>query len=124
LHHSNFPENWDLWCRTHGVGQSRLKLAAGFDLAAGLIEAVAAKIGVAVVQRCLIERELAENRIAIPLPLYASTGRGYYLCIPRTKEHLPTVAAFKAWLLQQAKQSMAAHSIDLPHMKQKDGRST
>jgi LysR family glycine cleavage system transcriptional activator len=116
LHHSNFPGNWDLWRRAYGLGQSHLKLAAGFDLAAGLIEAVAAKIGVAVVQRCLIERELAENRVAIPLPLYASTGRGYYLCIPRAKEHLPTVTAFKLWLLKQAKHSMEAHSIQLPHL--------
>lgn len=102
LHHVNFPDNWVLWCRAQGVNPRRLTLGAGFDLAAGLIEAVAANLGVAVVQRCLIEHDVARQHVAVPLNSVASTGRGYYLCVPRTRPDGPALTAFKAWLLAQS----------------------
>lgn len=101
LHHVNFPGNWALWCKAHGVDGRALKLGAGFDLAAGLIEAVVANMGVAVVQCCLIEREVAEGRVAVPLDMVASTGRGYYLCVPKARAETTALAAFRAWLLAQ-----------------------
>lgn len=102
LHHVNYPGNWALWFNAQGIRTSALRLGAGFDLAGGLIEAVAANLGVAVVQRCLIERELSERRVVIPIPLSASTGRGYFLCVPRTQEDQTAVQAFRSWLLEQA----------------------
>ena len=102
LHHTGFPHNWALWCASQGVDARDLKLGAGFDLAAGLIEAVVADMGIAVVQRCLIERELAEQRVATPLPQDVSTGRGYYLCVRRAQEGDGMAEIFRAWLLQQA----------------------
>jgi DNA-binding transcriptional LysR family regulator len=101
LHHVNYPDNWALWCRTQGLDAGALKLGAGFDLAAGLIEAVAANMGVAVVQVCLIERELTEQRVSVPVPATASTGRGYYLCVPRARPDTPVLDAFRQWLLRQ-----------------------
>lgn len=103
LHHVSFPGNWALWCRAQGLDAQALKLAAGFDLAAGLIEAVAAGLGVAVVQRCLVEREVAERRVVVPPQRPASTGRGYYLCVPRARTRTPALDRFEAWLLDQAK---------------------
>jgi DNA-binding transcriptional LysR family regulator len=102
LHHASFPGNWALWLSRQGVDTRSLKLAASFDLAAALIEAVVAGMGVAVVQRCLIERELAEGRLAVPLDRAVSTGRGYFLCVPRTRAGEPAIERFKGWLLAQA----------------------
>jgi LysR family transcriptional regulator, glycine cleavage system transcriptional activator len=102
LHHSGFPQNWALWCQAQRVDTRAIKLAAGFDLAAGLIEAVVANMGIAVVQRCLIEREIAEGKLVVPLPLAVSTGRGYYLCVPRAREDAGMPVDFRAWLLAQS----------------------
>lgn len=102
LHHVNYPDNWALWCKVHGVDAGGLRLGAGFDLAAGLIEAVAANMGVAVVQTCLIERELEQQRVAVPVHALASTGRGYYLCVPRARPDTSVLDAFRRWLLAQA----------------------
>lgn len=110
LHHGSFPGNWALWLSQQGVDTRALKLAAGFDLAAAMIEAVVAGMGVAVVQRCLIERELAEGRLAVPLDRSVSTGRGYYLCVPRARAGEPAVEAFRWWLLAQAGQGRAARA--------------
>jgi LysR family transcriptional regulator, glycine cleavage system transcriptional activator len=102
LHHATYPGNWSLWWDRHGDGSRLPKLGAGFDLAVGMIEAVAAGMGIAVVQRCLIERELADGRVHQPFDLQASTGRGYHLCVPRAGAGTPALEAFEAWLLAQA----------------------
>jgi len=107
LHHSNYPDNWALWLRAQGLDTRSLRLAAGFDLGAGLIEAVAGKMGVAVLQPCLFERELAEGRVAMPLPLPVSTGRGYYLCVPRSATETTALAAFREWVLDPARRGPA-----------------
>jgi LysR family transcriptional regulator, glycine cleavage system transcriptional activator len=102
LHHANYPDNWRKWFEAQGVDARRIKLDAGFDLTAGLIEAVAARMGVAVVPACLIERELAERRVAVPLALPVSFGRGYYLCTPKAAADTPAMQAFRQWLLAQS----------------------
>lgn len=101
LHHVDYPDNWALWCRTHGVDAGAVRLGIGFDLAVGMIEAVAANMGIAVVQRCLIDRELAEGRVVMPMDKAANTGRGYYLCVPRARAESPMLETFRAWLLEQ-----------------------
>lgn len=102
LHHTNYPDNWAVWCAAHGVDTRGLRLGPAFDLAAGLIEATAAGLGVAVVQRCLIEQDLGQGRVAMPFDLTVSTNRGYYLCVPRSRTETSEVAAFRSWLLAQA----------------------
>lgn len=101
LHHANTAGNWAIWLRASGVDTERLKLGPGFDLGATLIEAVEANAGVAVIQPCLIERELAENRVAVPLNVEVSNGRGYYLCVPRAKSETLALVTFRQWLLGQ-----------------------
>lgn len=105
LHHVNYPDNWRVWLRAAGIAEASvrdIRLGAGFDLVAAMTEAVAAGMGVAVVQRCLIERELRSGQIAVPFATIASTGRGYYLCVPRSRADAPAVAAFSAWLRVEA----------------------
>lgn len=103
LHHSNFPCNWTRWLQAFGIDTENIKLGTGFDLGITLIEAVEANLGVAVIQRCLIERDLAEQRVVIPFTKDVSTGRGYYVCTPRAKTPSPQLEAFRTWLLEQAK---------------------
>lgn len=102
LHHVRYPGNWAVWLQAQGINPGTLTLGPGFDLGAGLVEAVCAEIGVGIIQRCLIERELAEQRVAIPIPKLVSTGRGYYFCVPRSRADSPVIAGFKAWLQRQA----------------------
>lgn len=107
LYHHDYPGNWALWLQTQGVSMRDPQLAVGFDMAAGLIEAVAGNIGIAVVQLCLLERELAEGRIAAPLACPVSTGRGYYLCVPRSSTESPGLMAFREWVLDPARREPA-----------------
>lgn len=101
LYQSRYPDNWALWLRKAGVEFKDLPLQTGFD--SGLVEAVIAGMGVAVVPRCLVERELEFQRVISPIPITASTGRGYYFCTPRASHDRPLIASFRRWLIEQAK---------------------
>ena len=102
LHHANYPGNWAIWLRAAGWPDIPAPLGTGFDLVSGIIEAVVSGLGVAVVQRCLVERELREGRLVAPFQVSASTGRGYYLCVSKSAPRTAALESFEAWLLRTA----------------------
>jgi DNA-binding transcriptional LysR family regulator len=103
LHHTNFPNNWAVWLRGAGLRQAQPVLGAGFDLGSNLIVAACAGMGVAVIQPCLIESELATGQLVMPFNQPISTGRGYYVCYRKALPPSHAVAAFVQWLQLQAK---------------------
>jgi LysR family glycine cleavage system transcriptional activator len=80
------------------VNSTRLKLAGGVDLANNLIVAATAGMGVAVLQPCLIERELASGELVLPFELRVSTGRGYFFCTRKAADGKKAVEAFRRWM--------------------------
>lgn len=108
LYHSSYRENWALWAQAAGVPLPERWRGTGFDLAINLIEAARAGMGVAVVQKCMVEADLASRRLVVPVPGTASTGRGYYLCQRRALGAHPAVDRFSEWLLAQGELSEPA----------------
>jgi LysR family glycine cleavage system transcriptional activator len=104
LHHTNFPDNWRLWLSTAGASTTRLKLGGGFDLAHNLIVAAAAGMGVAVIQPCLIERELASGELVLPFDLSVSTGRGYFFCTRKAADGKNAIEVFRRWIGETVRQ--------------------
>ena len=102
LYHSQFPDNWTLWADAAGVALPARWRGTGFDLVINLVEAARAGMGVAVVQKCMVEADLAAGRLVIPVPGSASTGRGYWLCRRRALGAHPAVERFSAWVQAQA----------------------
>lgn len=107
LHHTNYPDNWRLWLTAANVGTTKLRLGSGFDLGNNLIVAACAGMGVAVLQPCLIERELASGELVQPFALSASTGRGYYLCTRRAADGNSVVEVFTRWIVDMARAGAA-----------------
>lgn len=102
LFHTHYPDNWRLWLEAQGVATQGLQRAADFDQVALLVQGVAAGLGLAVVQRCLIDDELAAGRVAIAFDRPVATGRGYYLCQPAKRREQPALAAFRRWITSAA----------------------
>jgi DNA-binding transcriptional LysR family regulator len=100
LHHTYYPDNWRLWLDAAGVPRAPLRLGTGFDLSHHLIAAAAAGLGVAVVQPCLIERELGSGELVLPFDVSVSTGRGYHLCTRTAAAGKPAVELFARWMLE------------------------
>ena len=102
LYHSSHPENWSIWARKARIALRSESLTTGFDSVLNLVSGGLAGSGVALVQRCMIEDELRSGRLVAPIPLSASTGRGYYLC--RRRSLGPHMAAdrFEQWVIEQS----------------------
>ncbi|RJF98003.1 LysR substrate-binding domain-containing protein [Noviherbaspirillum saxi] len=102
LYHTSTPTRWQLWLREAGVLEATPKLASGFDHVSILIQAVKTDMGVAVLQRCLIQEELASGQLVIPFNLPISLPRGYFLCAPVQRRNHPALVVFRQWLLETA----------------------
>jgi LysR family transcriptional regulator, glycine cleavage system transcriptional activator len=102
LYHSSYRDNWKLWAQAAGVPLPERWRGTGFDLAINLIEAARAGMGVAVVQKCMVEADLASGRLVMPVAGTASTDRGYYLCRRRALGAHSAADVFSEWIVRQA----------------------
>jgi LysR family glycine cleavage system transcriptional activator len=110
LYHSTYPDNWAVWAEAVGTTLPARWKGAGFDLVINLIDAARTGMGVAVVQQCMVEADLAAGRLVMPVPGVARTVRGYYLCRRRSQGPHPAAEAFAAWVRGEAKATQAALS--------------
>lgn len=101
LFHTHYPGNWQRWFEGVGCPTGELQPAADFELVGLLVQAVAAGLGVAVVQRCLIDADLAAGRVAIAVPQAVAIERGYHLCWPGGRPMGRALGAFRQWLAEQ-----------------------
>ena len=102
LFHTHYPGNWESWFRGVGCPHGPLSPAADFEQVSLLVQAVIAGLGVAVVQRALVEPELATGRVTIAVPHTVTLDRGYHLCIPADRAPNPALVHLRTWLLEQA----------------------
>lgn len=97
------PQAWAEWFSHYRLDHRQMRVGPSFELTAHLIQAVSAGIGIGLVPRALVEDELARGELAcIGQPI--ASQRSYYLVYPPGNEGLPSLAAFRSWLLQAASQ--------------------
>ena len=100
LNVANNPHAWGEWFSHHGLPHRAMRLGPSFELTSHLIQAVRAGIGIGLVPRILVEEELAKGELYSPGVAFASQ-RSYYLIYPPRNEALPSLRAFRGWLLEQ-----------------------
>jgi DNA-binding transcriptional LysR family regulator len=110
LAHTNYPDNWARWFEKMGCDGPYPAPAADFELVGMLVQAVVAGMGVAVVQRCLIEDDLAAGRVAIPVHRPFQIERGYFLCQPASRPASHALQDFRDWVLAQARADQAQYA--------------
>lgn len=89
---------WSEWFSFYELDHREMRIGPSFELTSHLIQAVMAEMGVGLVPRVLVEDELTRGELltigeAIP------SQRSYYLVYPERNESLPSLAAFREWLL-------------------------
>ncbi|NBB12264.1 LysR substrate-binding domain-containing protein [Pseudomonas sp. SLFW] len=100
LNVANNPNVWGDWFSHHHLPHRMMRLGPSFELTSHLIQAVKAGIGIGLVPRILVTDEIASAEL-IPLDLPFPSQRSYYLTYPPRNEMLPSLQAFRAWLLEQ-----------------------
>ncbi|QXH50137.1 LysR family transcriptional regulator [Pseudomonas fakonensis] len=100
LNVANNPHAWGEWFSHHALPHRAMRLGPSFELTSHLIQAVRAGIGIGLVPRILVEEELASGELVSAGAPFASQ-RSYYLIYPPRNEALPSLRAFRSWLLEQ-----------------------
>lgn len=96
------PEDWRSWLRA-----AKLKLRPGkrgprFDTYALALQAAVDGLGVAIGLRPYVADDIAAGRLVAPFAMTVPKGKAWYLIASPARREDPSLAAFRAWLLEQA----------------------
>jgi LysR family transcriptional regulator, glycine cleavage system transcriptional activator len=95
---------WRKWLEAAGVA-GRVDADRGPHFSSNILslEAASQKLGVALALRPLVNADIASGRLVAPFDIEVKPGSAYYLVCPEVIADRPAVAAFRKWLLEQAK---------------------
>ena len=110
LQHVSVPQAWSNWMDAHRIEGVNAFAGPQMDQFHGLIRAVSASMGLALVPRCLVQDDVAAGLVSAPLDDGHADTSGYWLCHPEAKAHLPPLASFRKWLLAKCAAAQAVRS--------------
>jgi len=95
---------WRKWLDAAGV-LDRVDAERGPHFSSNILslEAASQRLGVALALRPLVDADIASERLCAPFDIEIRPGSAYYLVCPEVIADRPAVAAFRKWLLEQAK---------------------
>lgn len=107
---AHLREQWAWWFKAAGLRPPfKPKAEVTFESSAMAIQAVLDGVGVAVAQLPYVSDALESGRLVAP---FHSTGKKYeswYLAYRPVRAHDPALAAFRAWLLEEASTYRSKH---------------
>lgn len=68
-----------------------------------VIQAAVSGLGVGLVPRILVLEKLAEKSVVSPCGHAVTVDQGHYLCFKSDRVDVPVLAAFRSWILHQAR---------------------
>ncbi|MCB9959048.1 MAG: transcriptional regulator GcvA [Rhodospirillaceae bacterium] len=98
---------WRMWLRAAGIDDIDTERGLRFGADSMAVEAAAEGHGVALASGALVLGDLKSGRLVRPFPpsVAEATVFAYYLVCPGENLKLPKVAAFRAWVREEAAQS-------------------
>ncbi|WP_414449301.1 LysR substrate-binding domain-containing protein [Burkholderia sp. 22PA0099] len=100
LHTRSNPQAWADWAAAQGLDAAGFGGGRRFDHLSLMLEAAAARLGVAIAPALLVEREIAAGRLVAPLGFVA--GGGAFAFCTRRGQAAAGVTALRDWLLREA----------------------
>lgn len=107
LLHDAPKAGWRHWCEYAGVEGIDTAGGLAFDDASHALQAAAQGQGVALARMLLAADDLAAGRLVQPFDIAMPNDYSYWLAYRREKAARPDVAAFRSWLLAQAREARA-----------------
>ncbi|WP_377299122.1 LysR family transcriptional regulator [Rhizobium sp. SGZ-381] len=109
LHLNTRPDAWEMWFGQQGVSFDALH-GMLFDQFITMAEAATAGLGVALLPRVLIARELELGRLVEAVPDTDMRTGDYHLAYPPDRASYPPLMAFRTWLLTEIGKDRLARS--------------
>lgn len=108
LLHDDGHGDWRTWLLAAGIDRVDPTRGPIFTDSSMLIQAAMAGQGVALARGVLAADELAAGRLVRPFTLSLPTDYAYYLVCPQNTAEQPKIAAFRDWLLDEARREASA----------------
>ncbi len=108
LLHDDGHGDWRTWLLAAGADRVDATRGPIFTDSSMLIQAAMAAQGVALARGVLAADELAAGRLVRPFTLSLPTEYAYYLVCPINTAEQPKIAAFRDWLLGEARRESSA----------------
>lgn len=103
LLHDEMREDWRMWLLAAGVDGVDPARGPGFSQSSTVVQAAIQGLGVALGRSVLVADDLAAGRLVKPFDVSLPSRYGYYaVCSPSAADR-PKIAAFRDWLLSEAK---------------------
>lgn len=97
---------WDNWLTHHRIDRTKAHVGPFFPQYFSLIQAAVSGLGVALIPRILVEKNLKDGTLAA-FGGVVNNEQGHYLCYRAERRLRPVLAAFRAWLLEQGRSESA-----------------
>ncbi|MFG0228078.1 LysR family transcriptional regulator [Achromobacter sp. 413638] len=110
LHKAGKNDVWRRWFETAGVRDDRALRGMRFELYSMVIEAACAGLGVGLVPRFYVDRELKSGDLAIPFDIAVKHAKRYCVVYPEYKKDSPVVIAFRDWVEGLAQRFLLEHT--------------
>lgn len=101
LIHDVYRRDWQLWLEAAGARKVDASRGPIFTDGTGAYHATRAGLGIALMRRSFIEKDLADGTLVAPFPLRLASTLAYHLVYPPAALERPSIAAFRAWLLSE-----------------------
>lgn len=111
LQPSTRPYAWRDWFASAGIQVDNDMAGPRFELYSMLAEAAIHGMGMALIPRLLIEDELARGVLVQVARHEYLSDRAYYLIYPERKSENGALTAFRAWLVEQAREYREANGL-------------
>ena len=96
--------SWNDWLQSVGVTDIDATRGPHFSDAALAMDAAIEGLGVTLAIRSLVTPEIEAGRLVVPFDIAAQTGYAYFLVTPEAATESRAIAAFREWLLYEAKE--------------------
>lgn len=103
LHQTTRLDSWFDWFGLSGVSSPKVRMGPRFDLLSMLISAVRSNLGVALLPRFAIQKDLENGDMVIPCDLPMSTGNHFILTYKEDKIGLQSLQKFSQWVHEKSK---------------------
>ncbi|MFO1159701.1 MAG: transcriptional regulator GcvA [Reyranellaceae bacterium] len=102
IHSNPRPDDWPRWLKAAGATGVDAARGPRFETMSLAFQAAIEGVGVAMGLGCLIAEDLALGRLAKPLAFTHRSRREFHLVYPQSRAADPRLAAFRAFLAEEA----------------------
>lgn len=106
LHTVGIGNTWSDWLAAAGVSGVAFRDVLYFSDASLMLEAAAQGQGICLATTLLVQADLRSGRLVRPFPTELAPVEGYHLLVDARHGERPAVAAFRAWIREEARQTL------------------